>query len=76
MILPNKIINSNECIVSKTVYILDTLYYKKYPMSANELYDEIQTYFNDLSDYIIALDILYVLGKINYNKKLGVIELC
>ena len=38
------------------------------------LYEQVETHFEDLNEYMLALDVLYVLGKIKYNEGLQVIQ--
>lgn len=33
-----------------------------------------ETHFEDLNEYMLALDVLHVLGKIEYNEELQVIQ--
>ena len=73
MILPNKIINFNESILSKLVYILDILSTEK-SKPIRDLYIVVKDKFEDINQYIIALDVLFALEKINYNMEMKVIE--
>jgi hypothetical protein len=73
MILPNKLINFNESILSKLVYILDVLSSEKCK-PIRELYIVVKDKFEDINQYIIALDVLFALQKINYNIEMKVIE--
>lgn len=72
MILPNKLISFQNCILAKTVYILEKI--KDSNFSVIELYEQVETHFEDLNEYMLALDVLYVLGKIKYNEELQVIQ--
>lgn len=72
MILPNKLISFQNCILAKTVYILEKIKDSKF--SVIELYEQVETHFEDLNEYMLALDVLYVLGKIKYNEELQVIQ--
>lgn len=73
MILPNKLINFNESILSKLVYILDILSTEK-SKPIRDLYIVVKDKFEDINQYIIALDVLFALEKINYNMEMKVIE--
>lgn len=73
MILPNKLINFNESILSKLVYILDILSTEK-SKPIRDLYIVVKDKFEDINQYIIALDVLFALEKINYNMEIKVIE--
>ena len=72
MILPNKLISFQDCILAKTVYILEKIKNSKF--SVIELYEQVETHFEDLNEYMLALDVLHVLGKIEYNEELQVIQ--
>lgn len=72
MILPNKLISFQDCILAKTVYILEKI--SDSDFSVIGLYEQVETHFEDLNEYMFALDVLYVLGKIKYNEELQVIQ--
>lgn len=72
MILPNKLISFQDCILAKTVYILEKI--SDSDFSVIGLYEQVETHFEDLNEYMLALDVLYVLGKIKYNEGLQVIQ--
>ena len=72
MILPNKLISFQDCILAKTVYILEKI--SDSDFSVIGLYEQVETRFEDLNEYMLALDVLYVLGKIKYNEGLQVIQ--
>ena len=72
MILPNKLISFQDCILAKTVYILEKI--SDSDFSVIGLYDQVEAHFEDLNEYLVALDVLYVLGKIEYNEELQVIQ--
>ena len=71
MILPNKLISFQDCILSKTVYILEEI--SDSDFSVIRLYEQVEIHFEDISEYMLALDVLYVLGKIKYNEELQAI---
>lgn len=72
MILPNKLIRFQECVLAKTVYILEKICDSDF--SVIKLYEKVENHFEDLNEYILALDVLHVLGKIKYNEELRVIQ--
>ena len=72
MILPNKLISFQDCILAKTVYILEKI--SDSDFSVIGFYEQVETHFEDLNEYMLALDVLYVLGKIKYNEELQVIQ--
>lgn len=72
MILPNKLIRFQDSILAKTIYILDVIKFANY--SVLELYNEVKTYFDDINEYVLALDVLYTLEKVKYDDDLQVIQ--
>ena len=72
MILPNKLISFQDCILSKTVYILEEI--SDSVFSVIRLYEQVEIHFEDISEYMLALDVLYVLGIIKYNEELQAIQ--
>ncbi|MEG0693686.1 MAG: hypothetical protein RR444_11480 [Oscillospiraceae bacterium] len=72
MILPNKLITFKESVLAKTVIILDEV--ATHDIKASELYDRVKDKFEDLNQYIIALDVLFALEKIKINAEARTIE--
>lgn len=73
MILPNKLITFNESILRKMVYVLDEMS-EHNTEHIRELYFRVKDNFEDINQYIVALDVLFVLGKIDYNTETQVVE--
>lgn len=71
MILPNKLIPFNKCVLAKVVYILKEL--EAGNKSCVEVFTKVRHQFEDINEYILALDVLYVLEKITVDEK-GVID--
>lgn len=71
MILPNKLIRFQDSIIAKTVCILDevSLGYQ----SINGLYNKVNKNFEDVNQYILALDVLFALEKIKFDEKAQVL---
>lgn len=72
MIVPNKAISFDESILSKLPLILKRVGTSK--ISVATLYNETKSSFTDISQFLIALDTLFVLEKINIVN--GEIEKC
>lgn len=72
MILPNKLVSFQNSLLPKTVLIIDELSAK--PLSVNELYEKLRKKFEDLDQFILTLDVLYLLEKVRYNKEWEVLE--
>ena len=64
MIVPNKTSPYNASLLSKLPIILRRL---RIPANPVELYHELQSNFDDLSQFLLTLDVLYVLGKISFD---------
>lgn len=71
MILPNKLIPFNKSVLAKVVYILKELETGKEPCV--EVFAKVRHQLEDINEYILALDVLYVLEKITIDEK-GVID--
>lgn len=61
MIVPNKAIPYSASILSKLPAILDQV---NVSITPGELYHELHSNFDDLNQFLLALDTLYVLEKI------------
>ncbi len=72
MILPNKLIKFQDSILAKTVFILDKV--SQNSQSVSELYCLVKEHFDDVNQYILTLDVLFTLEKINYNEEMQVME--
>ena len=74
MLLPNKTIRYEKSIISKFPSILKVL--QGGTMNPKELYDICGSGFEDVNEFIQAIDCLYALGKVQLNSTTGRIELC
>lgn len=72
MILPNKLVSFQNSLLPKTVLIIVELSAK--PLSVNELYDKLIKKFEDIDQFILTLDVLYLLDKVRYNEEWEVLE--
>lgn len=73
MITPSKTIPFKESVIFKMIYILDEEFEEA---SLAELYKKTKGKFLDLDEFIYAIDVLYVLGKVDVNLDLGKIQKC
>ncbi|MDM1508339.1 hypothetical protein HX082_02885 [Myroides odoratimimus] len=62
MIYPNKNIRFEESIIYKMISILELM--DKKNISIHELYNKTKSNFNNIDEFIISLDVLYVLDMI------------
>ena len=70
MIFPDKLVTFQE--IAKSVYILKVLTGRD--LMASDLFIETKEYFEDISEFLLALDTLYLLGKIDFNDESQVVE--
>lgn len=69
MKLPNKLFTFRESIISKFPIILKTLE-KENHLTIYELYISEINKFEDISEFLEAIECLYALGKIEYSYEL------
>jgi hypothetical protein len=73
MIVPNKFISLDQSLISKLPELLASL---ETDRSVLELYESNRHGFEDVSEFLIALDVLYVLGRIELDSGSGTLQLC
>ena len=73
MITPNKTISFKNSIAFKMLCILDEQFDE---ISIAELYKNTKRKFLGLNEFIYAIDVLYILGKIDVDLELGKIKKC
>lgn len=66
MIIPNKVTSYRESIISKLPIILEKLVEKE--TNIQNLYFEVEKDFLDINEYILALDVLFVLDSIELDE--------
>ena len=71
MIVPNKVISFNSSVVSKLSRILDLLASKSF--SVVGLYDELHEQFDNIDHFLVTLDALYALRRVEIDSKTGII---
>lgn len=71
MIFPNKIMDFQDSTISKLVFILDEL--SSTSLGVLPLYNKVKKNFEDLDQFILALDVLFLLEKIEFEEKWEVI---
>lgn len=72
MIFPNKITPFQNSIISKVVYILDELSIES--LEVLVLYNKVSKHFEDLDQFILTLDVLFLLEKIEFDEKWEVLK--
>lgn len=73
MIVPNKFTSFSNCVVSRFPCLLEALTKE---ITVHDLYKETESSFEDVGEFILALDSLFVLGRIKLDKYKGVIRSC
>lgn len=71
MIVPNKVISFSESIIGKMPTILN--YLSKRKMTVEELFITTQDKFEEVDEFIYALDVLYLLDAIEVDFDKGVV---
>ena len=66
MIIPNKVTSYKESIISKLPIILEKLVEKE--TNIQNLYFEVEKDFSDINEYILVLDVLFVLDSIELDE--------
>lgn len=68
MITPNKFASFEQSSISKLPKILEAL-----PVTDGlaELYEKVEKNFEDISEFIVCIDVLYVLDRIELNRESG-----
>lgn len=69
MIVPNKFTSFDNSIISRLPRVLAVLTRE---ISVYDLYKETESSFEDVGEFIIALDALFVLGRIELDNKGGI----
>ncbi|MGC5328186.1 ABC-three component system middle component 7 [Brevibacillus sp. SYSU BS000544] len=72
LILPNKLFPFKESILAKIVYLLNVLIVNN--ESVESLFEKTRQNFEDINQFILALDVLFVLEKIEFDEELKVIR--
>ncbi|WP_027364801.1 MULTISPECIES: ABC-three component system middle component 7 [Eubacteriales] len=72
MIVPNKITPYKKSIIGKIPIVLEML--KQCAKSPTELWEDTQNQFEDINEFILTLDVAFVLGAIEYLKGNRVIK--
>lgn len=73
MIVPNKFASLDQSLISKLPILLASLDTDR---SVLDLYVANQHGFEDVGEFLIALDVLYVLGRIELDSDAGKLKLC
>lgn len=72
MILPSKIVQLQDSVLGKTPAIMERL---NGPVHLRALYSKLSNQFGDWGEFLIAIDILYVIGAIDVDVE-GVVTKC
>lgn len=72
MIFLDKLVTFPNSIIARSIYILEEL--QNGELVVSELFIRTKKYFEDVSEFLLALDTLYILDKIDFNDELQVIH--
>ncbi len=72
MIIPDKITPFKDSIISKLPYVISVLQQKS--KSPVELWEITRNQFEDINEYILTLDVAFVLGAVELIKDSGVLK--
>lgn len=73
MIVPNKAVSIKQSSIYKIFYVLE---YEFSAISVVDLYREVSSDFDGVADFVYALDVLYLLGKVKFDPAAGVLFKC
>ncbi|PSU43051.1 hypothetical protein CTM97_05280 [Photobacterium phosphoreum] len=73
MIMPDKTFSIDETILYKSISILSKV---EKDMDISILYAKTKKHFNNINEFILALDLLYILEVIEVDLDNGVIKKC
>lgn len=71
MIFPNKVIPIKQSILYRSTFILKELSIHSVPLQPDNLYKNVDCHFDDINDFILALDLLYLVDSIDVTEKGG-----
>lgn len=71
MIVPNKMTPLDDSILGKIGYLIVD---NEHEMKLVDLLELRLRKFSDIAEFLLALDALYVLGKIDFDEKKGIIR--
>jgi hypothetical protein len=73
MIVPNKFISLDQSLIAKLPILLSVLKDTKLVL---EIYETSEHRFEDVGEFLLALDVLFVLGRIKLDSVTGTLQLC
>lgn len=73
MITPNKFVSLNESVIGRLEVIIEKLHQTT---TVNELYASTAKSFRNIDEFVYAMDVLYILGRIKVDLQTGEITKC
>ncbi|MES1950545.1 hypothetical protein S4A8_06788 [Salinisphaera sp. S4-8] len=73
MIAPTKFTSLDDSLLGKSPKLLQAF---DSPISAHSLYKLVERQFEDAGEFLLTLDVLYVLGAIRLDAATGMVEKC
>lgn len=71
MITPSKFVPIEESILFKSTYLLEEL---MGDIEITELYELTKDKFDSIEDFILSIDLLYIMNKVQVNLETGIIS--
>ncbi|WP_100489203.1 ABC-three component system middle component 7 [Sporolactobacillus pectinivorans] len=73
MILPNKLIPFQSSIIAKMTYVLESLNLER-KINIEQLFNDLSSKFEDINQFILTLDVLFAIKKIELDPDEKVIK--
>lgn len=71
MITPNKVISLDDSVIGRMSSLLAAA---NVPRGVADVYQSLSGNFESIDQFILALDVLYILGRIDVDMKSGVVK--
>lgn len=73
MIFPSKLVSLQQSILYRSTFILEVPFLK---MPLHELYKRTESHFGDPNEFVLAVDLLWILGKLEVDFLTGLVQKC
>lgn len=73
MITPNKAVPIKDSSLYKMFYILELDFTA---ITVSDLYSKVESKFDGIADFLYALDVLFVLSKVDFDASSGILFKC
>ena len=72
MLFPSKVTSFNESVLPDVMYVAKCI--RGRTITASALFEEVRYKIKDIDDFFIALEILFAIGKIQFNPNTGALS--